>query len=476
MPIPRLLRLLLLFVLAGWFSLAAAARLPAPVRQALERANIPAADVAIWVQRVDGRRPVLALNADRPMNPASVMKLVTTFAAFERLGPAYTWSTRVSTTGRLADGVLDGDLHLTGGGDPMLTFERTWKLLRQVRAFGIREIRGDIVLDGSILRLPEHDPAAFDGKGLRPYNSGAWGLLLHFNTLQLTLLPALEPGAPVAVAADPPLTGLAIDNRLVSANGPCDVWYRDLGASLEAAPAGPRLVLAGSLPTSCGRRDWAAAPLAPPQFATAMVAALWAEVGGRVRGSVRQGLTPPEAQTLLLETSPPLSDVVREMNKWSSNVIARQLLASLGATETVALDMVAGGAQVARDTLEAAGIDTRGLVIENGSGLSRIERVRAASLGELLLAAWKRPYMPEFVAALPIVGLDGTARKRLVASPVRGQAHIKTGTIDGVRALAGYVLDRKGRRHAVVMLVNHPAASDSQPAQDALLEWVWAGK
>ena len=470
-----LLRALVLFALSGWLALAGAAGLPESVRHALREARIPLENVAIWVQPVDAKRPILTLNADRPLHPASVMKLVTAFAAFERLGPTYTWTTRVSTTGALVDGVLYGDLHLTGGADPLLSFERMWKLLRQVRALGIAEVRGDIVLDGSALRLPAHDPAAFDGQGLRPYNTGAYGLLLHFNTLQLTLLPAGEPGAPVAVAASPPLQGLAIDNRLVSTGGACDVWYRDLGATLEAGPAGPRLVLAGSLPASCGRRDWSTAPFAPQQFGTAMVAALWAEVGGVVRGAVRVGNTPPESVTLLLEPSPPLADVVREMNKWSSNVIARQLLASLGASESLALDMVAGGAEVAHAQLAAAGIDTDGLVIENGAGLSRIERIRADSLGALLLAAWRRPYMPEFIAALPLAGLDGTARRRLATSPVRGQAHLKTGTINGVRALAGYVLDRKGARHAVVMMVNHPAAAESQAAQDALLEWVWAG-
>jgi len=469
------LRLVVLLALSAWITLAAAAGLPPPVRRALADAHIPLANVAVWVQAVDGRRPKVAVNATRPMNPASVMKLVTAFAAFERLGPAYTWTTRVATAGTLVDGVLDGDLHITGGADPMLSFERMWKLLRRLRALGIGEIRGDIVLDGSALRLPDHDPAAFDGKGLRPYNSGAYGLLLHFNTLQLTLVPAGPPGAPVAVAADPPLQGLVIDNRIVSAAGTCDVWYRDLGATLEAGSGGPRLVLAGTLPASCGRRDWSAAPLSPQQFGIAMVAALWREVGGIVHGTVRVGATPPEAVEVLQESSPPLADVVHEMNKWSSNVIARQLLASLGASESLALDMVAGGAAVARAELAAAGIETDGLVIENGSGLSRIDRIRADSLGELLLAAWRRPYMPEFIAALPVAGVDGTARRRLALSPVRGQAHLKTGTINEVRTIAGYVLDRKGRRHVVVMLVNHPAAADSQPAQDALLEWVWAG-
>ncbi|HRP98253.1 MAG TPA: D-alanyl-D-alanine carboxypeptidase/D-alanyl-D-alanine-endopeptidase [Rhodocyclaceae bacterium] len=470
------LRFLAAIITFAWLGPLAAAELPRAVAQALARAGIPLADTAIWVQPIDGERPALALNAARPLNPASVMKLVTAFAVLERLGPAYTWTTRVAADGTIDAGTLHGNLHLTGGADPVLSYERLWKLLRHVRALGIDTIAGDIVLDGSALRLPAHDPFAFDGRGLRPYNSGPHGMLLHFNTLQLFLHPAAKAGGPVNVTSSPPLRGLAIENRIVTEAGPCGVWHRKLDATLEAGPEGAQLVLLGALPASCGQRAWATAPLPPAAFAAAAVAGLWAEVGGRLTGNVVHGTTPPSATELVSDSSPALAEVVREMNKWSSNVIARQLLATLGATDVAAIDMIAAGAAVAVGTLDATGITTDGLVIENGSGLSRIERIRADSLGQLLLTVWRRPYMPEFIAALPMAGVDGTARRRLDDSPARGYAHIKTGTIDSVRAMAGYVLDRHGRRHAVVMMVNHTKAADSQAAQDALLEWVWAGR
>lgn len=470
---PLIRRFVLLLVLLP--ALATGADLPRSVRQALHQAGVPLADVAVWVQRLDAPAPSLALHADRPMNPASVMKLVTAFAALERLGPAHTWQTRAGTDATVQDDVLHGNLYLVGSGDPMLSYERLWKMLRQLRALGIERIAGDIVLDGSALALPPHDPDAFDGRGLRPYNAGPWGLLMHYNTLRLTLVPGTQPGEPVRIAADPPLAGLTIDNRIVTAGGGCGSWHQALEARLASTPAGTRLELGGRLPASCGRRDWSAAPLAPEAYGVALVAALWSEVGGRLGGQVRTGQAPAQFSELIVEDSDPLGDVVRNMNKWSSNVIARQLLATLGTAATGAPDMVSGGALVIRTQLEAAGIATDGLVIENGSGLSRIERIRADTLGQLLLAAWQRPWMPEFVAALPMAGVDGTARKRLNGSPASGHAHIKTGTLDGVRAMAGYVLDRHGRRHAVAMMVNHAQASATQAAQDALIEWVWAG-
>lgn len=456
-------------------ALAAAAGLPAPVAHLLADAQIPATAVAVLVQPVDGGPPLVQTNVDQPMNPASVMKLVTAFAALERFGPAHTWQTRVALGGPVENGVLDGDLFLIGGGDPRLDAGRLWKLLRQVRALGVDKVAGDIVVDGSALALPPHDPAAFDGKALRPYNSVAFGLLVHANTLDLALVPAALPGEPVRIAANPPLHGLELDNRLATADGECGSWYRDLDAQIEAGPGGPRLALVGSVPASCGRRDWGVAPLPAERFAVAAVAGLWAEIGGGIEGSVRPGKAPADAPTLLVETSPPLAEAVREMNKWSSNVLARQLVATLGADDPAAVDMVARGAEAVRAELAAAGIDVTGLVIENGSGLSRVERVTARTLGELLLAAWRRPYMPEFVASLPIVGLDGTARRRLSESAARGYAHVKTGSINEVRAVAGYVLNRDGRRHVVAVLVNHPNAAASQAAQDALLEWVWNG-
>lgn len=472
----RLFRHVTGMLLACTALLAGAEPLPPAVRLALEQAKVPIDAVSVWVQPVDSDHPTLAVNGDRPMNPASVMKLVTAFAAFERFGPAHTWTTRVASRGRVSGGTLDGDLYIVGGADPVLGYDRLWKMLRRVRALGIRAVKGDIVLDASALSLPAHDPAVFDGRGLRPYNSGPDGLLLNWNTLQLALTPAARANEAVSVIAEPPLAGLAIDNRLVTTEGPCVVWYRDLDARLEP---GPRLMLAGSLPASCGPHDWSVAPLPPADFGAALVGGLWQELGGTLKGKVRAGSTPADAEPRLSEESPPLAEVVRDMNKWSSNVIARQLLATLGAVPAAdgqaSNDMVTRGARIAADTLDAAGIDTGGLVIENGSGLSRIARVSAASLGQLLHTAWRRPWMPEYMAALPVAGVDGTARKRLAGSPASGQAHIKTGTLNGVRAIAGYVLDASGQRHVLVMMVNHPEAANTAAAQDALLEWVWAG-
>ncbi|MDR1424745.1 MAG: D-alanyl-D-alanine carboxypeptidase/D-alanyl-D-alanine-endopeptidase [Azoarcus sp.] len=451
---------------------APSANLPPAVRAALDQARIPPSAVAVWVQPLDARQPTLAVNAAQPMNPASVMKLVTTFAALEQLGPERTWTTRIAAEAPIKSGMLSGNLYLIGDGDPVLTYERLWRVLRRLRGLGLETVAGDIVLDHAALAFAPLDPNAFDGKGLRPYNSNGDGLLLHFNAQELALFPGEQAQAPVRLVAEPPLAGIRIDNRIVTSARPCEPWYRDLDARLD----GNLLTLTGSLPAQCGPRIWATAPLPPREFGAALVQALWRELGGKLRGKVTHGVAPAGAKTLLTDESPPLSEIVRTMNKWSNNVIARQLIAQLGrpAPDAAApADMLAVGIEAARQRLAEADIDIAGMVLVNGAGLSRAARIRADTLGTLLVRAWQRPWMPEFLASLPILGRDGTTRRRLVDSPARGYAHLKTGTINDVKTVAGYVLDHQGRRHAVVMLVNHPEAGKSGPSQDALLEWVW---
>ena len=448
--------------------------LPPPVAQALAAARVPAGAVAAVVQEVGGvTRASLSVNAELSMNPASVMKLVTTTVALDLLGPAYRWTTEAYAAGNLQDGVLQGDLALKGSGDPKLDVEAFWMLLRALRGKGLREIRGNLLLDRSHFERPEGDAGRFDCDPFRPYNVQPDALLVNYKSLRFAFVPEPERGT-VRLYVEPRPPALEVVNVLRLSEGACREGqaFRDLlKASFE--PARQRAIFAGQYAASCGEKDLNVALLEPNDHVAGVMKQLWAETGGVWNGAARDAPVPPGARLLHAHDSPALAEIVRDINKFSNNVMARQLYLTLGA-ESAGPPASAGKAAAAiREWLARKGIVAPELVMENGAGLSRIERISAASLAALLQAAWRGATMPELIASMPVAAVDGTMRRRLVGNSVAGQAHIKTGLLAEVRTMAGYVLDRGGRRHAVVMFVNHPNAHDAQPAMDALLRWIY---
>jgi serine-type D-Ala-D-Ala carboxypeptidase/endopeptidase (penicillin-binding protein 4) len=437
--------------------------LPRAVDAALARGGLPRDAMVAWVQEVDAARPRLAWQADKAVNPASLMKLVTTFAGLELLGPAYTWSTPVWLQGTVAEGVLTGNLVIKGTGDPKLVLERMWLLMRRVQQAGVREIHGDIVLDRSAFVAGEINPADFDGEPLRPYNAGADALLLNYRAVLLTFTP--EPGRGVAtIAVDPPLAGVRIDATVPLTSAPCEDWRGALKGEIEDPT---RMHFAGAFAVACGEKIWPIAYADPKSYNARALAGLWAEEGGRLTGVVRDGAAPALTPSFELR-SPALAEVIRDINKLSNNVMAQQLFLTLGATQGGT-----GTPEAAREVLRQwlrgrVGSAASVAVISNGSGLSRDSRLSAALLGRLLQAAWSSAVMPELMSSLPVAGIDGTLRR---TKGVPGRAHLKTGSLRDVVGVAGYVLADSGRRYVVVGIVNHANANAARPALEALAEW-----
>lgn len=447
--------------------------LPAPVASALRQAGIPASQVGVVVWEAGAAQPVLAFGDEHSFNPASTMKLMTSYAALELLGPAYTWKTEAWVDGALADGVLDGNLYLKGYGDPKLTLERFWLLLRELRSRGVHEIRGDLVLDQSFFVPADDDPARFDGQPRRAYNALPAALVVNFNTTLLRL--TAEPNG-VAAYADPLPHGVRLINNLLLDNAPCGEWRERMDMEWLPDNGASRLVLNGAFAAACGEKSTAINLGEASASVAGAFRALWQESGGRFSGTWRAGEVPAHARRLVLFESPPLVEVVRDLNKFSNNIMARSLFLSLGAVVGGAPGSLPKSASVVRDWLTRKGLQFPELVLENGSGLSRIERIRPRSMALLLLAAHNSPMFGELESALPIVAVDGTMKSRGKGSAVAGHAHIKTGTLEGVKTMAGYVFDQAGRRFVVVFFINHPKAAGGGAAQDALLEWVYGGR
>jgi len=451
---------------------AGAQPLPHEVDAALQRAKVPREAVTMLVADVDGRQPPrLAWRTDAPMNPASVNKLITTFAALDLLGPAFSWNTPVFIDGAVRNGVLEGNLYIQGSGDPKLVIERLWLLLRRVQGLGIQRIAGDIVLDRSAFDAGAPDPGAFDGRPLRAYNAGPDALLVNYKSVVMTFQP--DAGGQTAhVSYAPPLAGVALQASvpLAAGKGGCGDWRSGLRAEIDAS----RITFAGSYPAACGEGQWASAYADPASFAARAIAGLWGEMGGQLGGQVRDGRVPAGLAPAFELQSPPLAEVIRDINKYSNNVMAEQVFLTIG------LQSSQGQQQGSFDSARRAmrqwwntriGTGAGQPVFDNGSGLSMDGRVSAAQLGAMLQAAWRSPSMPELMSSLPIVGVDGTLRKRQLRSGAT--AHLKSGTMGdfGVSAVAGFVDGESGRRYVLVAMINHPNASAARAAFDALVDW-----
>lgn len=455
--------------------------LPQSVTGSFKKAHIPLKAIGVYVQEIASpskannslNKPLISWQADQLMQPGSTMKVVTSYAALDILGPAYTWETSVFMTGHMKGDVLKGDLILQGGGDPRLVVERFWTLIRQIRGKGIREIQGNLILDSSWMEPQRFDSADFDGDPTRPYNVGADALLVNYNVLSLQLHPDTD-GLKVTT-----LTPLALQStvNVQFVTGTCGEWRYRLTPAFRMSHQKVNIELTGTYATSCGDQTWFLQPypLTQGDYVGALFRELWKESGGEFTGEVQQGLLPLGAEKVTALASEPLPEILRFMNKYSNNVMSRLVMLTLDKEENQRAANSARAAQVMKNWFAARiDVDVQGFEVGNGSGLSRTARISSYQLGRMLNHAFASPVMPEFISSLPVLGIDGTMKKRAIHLPVAGHAHIKSGTLDGVRAVAGYVLAASGKRYVVVCFVNHKNSVQGGDAQDELLQWIYA--
>lgn len=467
----------LLPVLLMLSTAAAAHELPAAVKRQLLQSAIPETAIGVYVHQVGALRPLLAVNADTGMNPASAMKLLTTYAGLELLGPAFTWPTEIYAGGKVIDGTLQGDLIIKGYGDPQLNLENFWLLIRRLHQTGLTEIQGDLVLDNSHYAIPGGDPGVFDGQPYRTYNVLPEAILVNYRASTVLLFPQPEKNA-VRVVIDPLPGAIQIRNLLQLTSGECGDWRNRLTIDTVTGET-PRnqfiLTLKGDYSRRCGTQSHTLSLQAGSDYIYDLFKHFWEQQGGKLTGNVAAGKVPQHSTLLTTHHSPTLTEIVRGINKFSNNIAARQLYLALGTgnaiTDSAPATLIKSEIAI-RQWLADKQLDFPELVLENGSGLSRTERISARHMGKLLLTAFDSPVMPEFMSSLPIAAIDGTLTHRFTSTPVKGSAHMKTGALNDVRALAGYLLDQKGRRTIVVFFANHELAAQSRAAMDALVAWI----
>jgi D-alanyl-D-alanine carboxypeptidase/D-alanyl-D-alanine-endopeptidase (penicillin-binding protein 4) len=463
--------------------LPAHAQLPEPVSKLLQEANIP--DDAVGALVLRGDAVVLSHRADQPLQPASTMKVVTTLVGLEQLGPVFRGRTELRSNGIVENGVLKGDLVVRGGADFDLSSDVLENMLRALRYQGIRKIAGKLVLDRALFnpsRL-DVDIPPFDESPEAYYNVIPDALLVNKNMLQLDMR---STGKRLALQMQPALEQVTVASDMKLIDADCTKWEDGwkLPEAVRQKDGRIKVMLHGTFPRNCVA-DNSINVVDRQDYLDRLLRLKWKQLGGTIAGKTVEGTAPGDAALLAAHTSRPLPEIIRDINKPSDNTLARTVFLSLGSLEA---DPVLGSRplpatgestfaradQAVRGWMRGHAIDDTGLVLENGSGLSRQERISALQMGGMLKAGLRSNWAPEFQASLPIVAVDGTMRKRLKDSPAAGHARLKTGSLSNVVALAGYVPDANGQQCVVVAMINNDLVGSGRGRKvlDALVDWV----
>jgi len=506
------------------------AALPEPVAQLMQSSRIPQEAAGVIVMR--GDTVLVSHNPSQSMSPASTMKLFTTLAALEQLGPVFRGRTEFRSDAEVVNGVLQGDLILRGGADADLNEDALAHMLQALRNQGIRKIKGDIVVDRLLFTpsRPEVGQAPFDEYPWAYYNVIPNAALVNTNLLKVEMR---STGDKVDLLMLPEMDKVSIRSDMKLTSTACASWengwrtpsYTRKGDRIE-------VVLHGTFPKDC-TKSTSINVLDSQDYLARLLLAEWRKLGGSLGGDVREAELPapgpsPVAQhaegtigagapahsaasndvpataaatttaaaapaaakpiRLLAEhVSRSLPEILRDTNKQSDNTLARTIFLSLGSLEA---DPLLGSKPLPADPngvstpmraetairawLQQHNIDGNGLVLDNGSGLSRSERATPAQLAGVLQAGLRSLWMPEFLSSLPIAATDGTMRRRLKESPAAQRARLKTGSLSGVIAIAGYVPDANNQPCIVVAILNdeHVANGAGRAVLDSLVDWV----
>ena len=299
----------------------------ASVNKALQTNKINSEALSAVAIPLNGPGKSAFMNADTLINPASTMKLVTTYAALELLGPSFQWKTEFFIDGSLKDGVLNGNLYLKGGGDPKLNMERLWLLLRDLRAHGVRHVSGNLVLDRNFFLPPPYQAFNDDGNDhSKPFLVEPDSLLVNFKSQRF--ISRAEPNG-IKIIMEPPIGSIEIINNVkIQSAKNCNTSAvnftpRDDGNTLT-------LTATGNMAPGCSTQSYLAY-LDHPRYAAGLVRSIWQEMGGTILGNDVHARTPATARLLVRSYSPDLAEVIRDINKYSNNTMAKQVFLTIGA-------------------------------------------------------------------------------------------------------------------------------------------------
>ena len=452
---------------------AAQAILPDRLAKLLNEKGIPPSSISILIKEAGASIPLVSHLADRPRNPASTMKLLTTIAALDLLGPSYQWETKIYLNGTLKAGTLKGDLVLKGSGDPWFVIERFWKLLKNLQAQGLKHIDGDLVIDDHLFDQSAIDTHTLDGKPYRAYNTSPSAALINYSYTKIIVRSAHNG---LTVLTEPPISTLQIKNKVRVLAGACNGRNGGITLAVTAHSNRTEVTVGGQYPPTCGEVILKRSVLPHNQYIYGLFRYLWEEMGGSLTGTFRKGTAAPGDTEFLSFPSVPLGQIVININKFSNNVMSRNLLLTLAAEHNGAPAKPEQGVAVVQRWLNTRGLKLKALNMVNGAGLTRQARLTARGLADLLEHAYYSAFASEFKASLPLAGYDGSARRYFRDVATKGKLRLKTGRLKHVRAIAGFAVTTDNRTWIVVILHNL-SSTKSTPGfavHESIVKWLYS--
>jgi D-alanyl-D-alanine carboxypeptidase/D-alanyl-D-alanine-endopeptidase (penicillin-binding protein 4) len=398
------------------------------------------------------------------------MKLVTTYAGLQFLGPQYQWKTEVLYKGHIKNRHLYGDLIMRGYGDPTLTYADLSEIIERVQQQGIQYIHGNIILDESFFgELQNQD--LIDDKKYRAYNVNPKSFVVNENTINFNFSISNEK---INIQTFPEIQTLKVINHLKLSEHGCNEWKDALGYEVNTKSNVTEIIFNGTFDKACDSKDIDLSILSANRLSKELFEKLWKMHGGIIEGDFKNTYQKDVNTYKLYEhQSRPLGLVVRDINKYSQNLIARNLLLTILAENNGIPITENEAGRFVKEFLIKQKLKLDSLEMDNGAGLSRNAKINAEDLTFLLEKAYSGLYMPEFVSSLPNIGIDGTLKNRGKKLSVAKHAYLKTGSIQNVSAIAGYIFDKNNDIKVFVFMANDPKANESSKIQDDLIEWAY---
>lgn len=422
--------------------------LNAKIDNILNISSLSAPETAVAAAFVDSGKMITSLNADTPLNPASCTKIVTTAAVLNGLGPGYQFETKFySDTPIGKDGSIH-NLYIKGNGDPSFVTEELYRTVYDLTSRGIKSVTGDIIIDDTYFDGPWYPRK--NGNDGRAYTALTSAVALNFNSVKLIVAPGTKVGRPAQVTTEPATPYINIVNK-VRTGGRFRIYIK----RGPQTPDSETFIVSGSVPPRAAPQDFYRSLHDPLKYAGNCIKYVLEEYKVPVLGKIRNGTPPENGHLIFTAKSKPLSEIVRDMNKFSNNFIAEQITKHLGAVKKGEPGSTTKGVQEFHKYLNSINFSSQSFFLENGSGLSTNNQVTARQLVKILVHLYNhRKLRSPFIESLSIMGVDGTMKSWRFEPHLKGMLRAKTGSLANVSALAGYVPTRNGKLAAFAILSN----------------------